>query len=278
MDGAVDAYFPLLDKLDEFVDSLEQRVIIDFDQSALAEIFAVKRLVLSLRRHVGPEREVFNILTNRPSQLLSPESQIYFRDIYDHVLRINDSIETYRDLLSSVLDSYLTQVSNRLGRITKGLSVIATLSIPVRGDQRHVGNEFRAHSPFGASACILVDARASDGDRRGPPAHPSVLEAALTALRLHAITVADAPYDPPTGDGTAKTTGPKLIPFRDLCAVVSEQKAFVLNETNAELVDQHRAHRRRDFQSVPLSCPRRSAWSFARPTSSSAGWSCITCR
>ena len=130
MDSAVDAYFPLLDKIDEFVDSLEQRVIIEFDQSALAEIFAVKRLVLSLRRHVGPEREVFNILTNRPSQLLSPESQIYFRDIYDHVLRINDSIEAYRDLLSSVLDSYLTQVSNRLGRVTKGLSVIATLSIP----------------------------------------------------------------------------------------------------------------------------------------------------
>jgi hypothetical protein len=63
----------------------------------------------------------------------------------------------------------------------------------------------------------------------------------LTALRLHAITVADAPYDPPTGDGTGQTKGPKLIPFRDLCAVVSEQKAFVLNETSAELVDQHRA-------------------------------------
>jgi magnesium transporter len=130
MDGAVDEYFPLLDKIDDFVDSLEQRVVIDFDQGALPEIFAVKRLVLSLRRHVGPEREVFNILTNRPSHLLSPDSQVYFRDIYDHVLRINDSIETYRDLLSSVLDSYLTQVSNRLGRVTKGLSVIATISIP----------------------------------------------------------------------------------------------------------------------------------------------------
>lgn len=130
MDGSVDAYFPLLDKIDDFVDSLEQRVIVDFDQSALREIFSVKRLVLSLRRHVGPEREVFNILTNRPSVLLSPDSQIYFRDIYDHVLRINDSIDTYRDLLSSVLDSYLTQVSNRLGRITKGLSVVATFSIP----------------------------------------------------------------------------------------------------------------------------------------------------
>jgi magnesium transporter len=130
MDGAVDAYFPLLDKIDDFVDGLEERVVINFDQSALSEIFAVKRLVLSLRRHVAPEREVFNILTNRPSALLSAESQVYFRDIYDHVLRINDSIDTYRDLLSSVLDSYLTQVSNRLGRVTKGLSVIATLSIP----------------------------------------------------------------------------------------------------------------------------------------------------
>jgi hypothetical protein len=60
------------------------------------------------------------------------------------------------------------------------------------------------------------------------------------ALRLHAITVADAPYDPPTGDGSGKTAGPKLIPFRDLCAVVSEQRAFVLTETDAELVDQHR--------------------------------------
>jgi len=90
----------------------------------------VKRLVLSLRRHVAPEREVFNVLTNRPSALLSPESQIYFRDIYDHVLRINDSIDTYRDLLSSVLDSYLTQVSNRLGKVSKGLAVVATVSLP----------------------------------------------------------------------------------------------------------------------------------------------------
>ena len=130
MDGAVDEYFPLLDKIDELIDDLEQRVIVKFEESALQDIFAVKRLTLSLRRHLAPEREVFNILTNRPSKLLSPDSQIYFRDIYDHVLRINDSIETFRDLASSVLDSYLTQVSNRLGRITKGLSVIATLSIP----------------------------------------------------------------------------------------------------------------------------------------------------
>ena len=130
MDTAVDAYFPLLDQIDEFVDSLEARVFAAFDQAALRDIFAVKRLVLSLRRHLSPQREVFNVLTNRPTPLLQPEMQVYFRDVYDHMLRINDSLETYRELLSSVLDSYLTQVSNRLGTITKGLSVIATISIP----------------------------------------------------------------------------------------------------------------------------------------------------
>lgn len=130
MDSAVDAYFPLLDQIDDFVDGLEERVFQRFDQEALRDIFGVKRLVLSLRRHLSPQREVFNVLTNRPNSLLQPEMQVYFRDVYDHMLRINDSLETYRELLSSVLDSYLTQVSNRLGMITKGLSVIATLSIP----------------------------------------------------------------------------------------------------------------------------------------------------
>ena len=130
MDAAIDAYFPLLDQLDIFVDSLEQRVFENFDQESLRDIFAVKRTVLSLRRHLAPQREVFNALANRPTTLLSPESQVYFRDIHDHVLRINDSLETYRDLLSSTLDSYLSQVSNRLGNVTKGLSVFATVTLP----------------------------------------------------------------------------------------------------------------------------------------------------
>jgi magnesium transporter len=130
MDSAIDAYFPLLDQLDEFIDGIEQRVFTQFDQTAVHEVFQVKRLVLTLRRHLSPQREVFNVLTNRPTPLLAPEAQVYFRDIYDHSLRINDSLETYRDLLASTLESYLSQVSNRLGAITKGLSVIATISIP----------------------------------------------------------------------------------------------------------------------------------------------------
>jgi magnesium transporter len=130
VDEAVNAYFPILDQLDEFMDGLEEKVFASFDQGALREIFSVKRLVLSLRRHLAPERDVFNVLTNRPSTLLTPDAQVYFRDIYDHVLRINDSLETYRELLSNTLDSYLTQVSNRLGTVTKALSVVATVSLP----------------------------------------------------------------------------------------------------------------------------------------------------
>ena len=130
VDAAVDAYFPVMDKVDELLDELEVRVIEKFDERAMSDIFALKRLILSLRRHLGPQREVLNIMTNRPNSLLTPDVQLYFRDIYDHLLRINDAIDTYRDLLSSTLDSYLSQVSIRLGRITTGLSVVATLSVP----------------------------------------------------------------------------------------------------------------------------------------------------
>ena len=130
MDAAIDAYFPILDQIDEFTHQVEECVFANFDPRALHDIFSVKRLVLALRRHLSPQREVFNVLTNRPSTLITPEAQVYFRDIYDHVLRITESLETYRDLLSSTLDAYLTQVSNRLGMVTKGLTVVATLSVP----------------------------------------------------------------------------------------------------------------------------------------------------
>jgi len=130
MDITVDEYFPVLDRIDEFVDGLEERVYQKFDQDVMRDVFAVKRLVLAMRRHLMPQREVFNSMTNRPSAFLPPESQVWFRDIYDHVLRINDSVDTYRELLANVMDSYLSQVSNRLGQVTKGLSVIATLSVP----------------------------------------------------------------------------------------------------------------------------------------------------
>jgi magnesium transporter len=130
LDGTVDAFFPILDQIDEFLDGLEVRVFEQFQKVVLRDIFAVKRLVVSLRRHLGPQRDAFNILTNRPSIFIDPEVQLYFRDIYDHVLRITDTIDSYRDLLTATMESYLSQVSNRLGAISKSLTVIGTISIP----------------------------------------------------------------------------------------------------------------------------------------------------
>lgn len=160
VDAAVNVYFPILDQLDEFMDGLEEKVFASFDQTALREIFSVKRLVLSLRRHLAPERDVFAVLTNRPSALLTVDTQIYFRDIYDHVLRINDALETYRELLSNTLDSYLTQVSNRLGSVTKALSVVATVSVPFVVVSGMWGMNFQriplADSPYGFWAMLFL--------------------------------------------------------------------------------------------------------------------------
>jgi magnesium transporter len=130
MDNAIDAFFPILERIDDFLDSIEERVFARFDEEALRDIFAVKRMVLSLRRYLSPQREIFNVLSNRPSPFLTPDVQLYFRDIYDHMLRIHESLDTYRDLLGSTMESYLSQVSNRLNVVTKGLSMVATLSVP----------------------------------------------------------------------------------------------------------------------------------------------------
>ena len=159
-DTAIDAFFPILDRVDEFVDGLESRVFQRFDESALHDIFALKRTVLSLRRYLAPQREIFNVLTNRPSPLLPAESQLYFRDVYDHVLRINDSLDTFRELLSSTLDSYLTQVSNRLGAVSKGLDVVGALSIPFVVVAGVYGMNFEhiplSHHPYGFEIMVAA--------------------------------------------------------------------------------------------------------------------------
>ena len=160
LDTAVDAYFPVLDRLDEFVDDMEQRVFGHFDDSLLQEIFKVKRLVITLRRYLAPQREVLSQLTMRPSRFLPTDAQLYFRDVYDHMLRITDALDSYRDLLSSTLDSYLTQVSNRLGTVSKGLAVVGALSLPFVVVAGVYGMNFEhiplSHHPWGFEIMLGV--------------------------------------------------------------------------------------------------------------------------
>ncbi|HEX5580073.1 MAG TPA: magnesium transporter CorA family protein [Gemmatimonadaceae bacterium] len=130
IDESIDAYFPLIERLDDFVDRLEERVFVQCDEHAVRDIFTVRRLVLALRRHLQPQRDVMHTLANRPSALLPVETQFYFRDVLDHVLRITDTLESYRELLTGTMEGALSQTSNRLATVTKTLSVLATLSIP----------------------------------------------------------------------------------------------------------------------------------------------------
>ena len=153
IDQSVDAYFPLVEQLNGLVDGLEERLFERFDETLIHEIFKAKRAAFSMRRHVGPLREVLNILTNRPCTYIRPETQLYYRDIYDHTIRIVESMDTVRDLLAGVLETYLSQTSNRMNKVMKQLSIVATIALPLIVIGGIYGMNFTAmpltHNPFG---------------------------------------------------------------------------------------------------------------------------------
>lgn len=131
LDSIVDEYFPVIDKIADRVEDLEERIFERYDRSAMESIFELKKDLLWLRRIVAPERDVFNVLLRRDPPILQPSSVIYFQDVYDHIVRVTDSIDTYRDLLSGALDAYLSVVSNNLNEVMKRLTLISTIFLPL---------------------------------------------------------------------------------------------------------------------------------------------------
>jgi magnesium transporter len=127
-DAAADSYFPVLDVMAERMDALEDRVLAgDGGQDSLREMLAIKRELLELRRVLGPMRDVANALLRRPSDLVDDHVEPYFQDLYDHLVRILDQLDLYRDLLASVLDARLTVTSNSLNTIMKRLTAITVI-------------------------------------------------------------------------------------------------------------------------------------------------------
>ena len=123
LDAIVDDYFPIMDEVAERVEELEDTIFVHFDQSAIEMIFGLKRDLLSLRRVVAPERDVLNVLLRRELPAVRPRDIAYLQDLYDHLVRVIDNVDTYRDLLSSALDSYLSLQSNQLNQIVKLLTI-----------------------------------------------------------------------------------------------------------------------------------------------------------
>ncbi len=131
LDRMVDDYFPLLDSLDNKFDEAESKVLVHHDEKALEKIFTLKREILELRKKAIPQREVLSALSRHDSKTVEPSLIVYFRDVYDHMIRVDEMLDSYRDLVTSLLDAYISVQSNKLNETIKVLTVIATATLPL---------------------------------------------------------------------------------------------------------------------------------------------------
>ena len=133
LDTVLSSYGPVLDRVDDAIDEIEQDVIAQPREESLQRIFSLKRDLIAMRRVVTPMRDFFardaDEITHLPG--MQPDDSLYFRDLYDTVVRTSDLIDSYRDLLSGATDMYLSTVANRQGEIAKQLTIIATIFLPL---------------------------------------------------------------------------------------------------------------------------------------------------
>lgn len=131
IDAVVDSYFSVLEGMGELVEDLEDELAQGPNQDILTRIIALKREIIFMRKGVWPLREVTAALERGESQLIGDQSRIYFRDTYDHTIQVIDGVETFRDLLSGMLDLYLSSVSNRTNEVMKFLTIVGTIFLPL---------------------------------------------------------------------------------------------------------------------------------------------------
>ncbi len=126
-DHIVDGYFPIFDQLGDDIDALEVDVLRRPGPWVVERLFAIRRDLLEIRHAVMPQREIFNMLTNRDQELIHADRVVYFRDVYDHLIRLTDELDSYRELVSTTLDIYLSQVNNNLSEIMKRLTAATVI-------------------------------------------------------------------------------------------------------------------------------------------------------
>jgi magnesium transporter len=130
IDGVVDSYGPLLDRLSQRIDELQDEVLKSPEPSVLEKVLRLKRGMLELRRVNANTRDVANHLMRFDDDLIHEDLQPFLRDVYDHVSRNLDLIETHRELLASAVDIYLSSISNRMSSVMKALTIVSTVSLP----------------------------------------------------------------------------------------------------------------------------------------------------
>lgn len=127
LDTIVDDYFPAVDQIAEKLDEVEEQLFERFDQRLSKTLFALRRQLVTVRRFLGPERDILNSLLRREGELIPHGMGIYLQDVYDHILRVVDTVDTYRDMLAGDMDAYLSAVSNNLNRTMKALTAISAV-------------------------------------------------------------------------------------------------------------------------------------------------------
>jgi magnesium transporter len=131
IDSIVDSYFPMLEKLGDKIESIEEELISEPVPETLQTIHNLKRDLIFLRKSVWPLREVVNGLQREESELVKKDTHVYLRDVYDHTIQVIDTIEAHRDMVSGMLDIYLSSLSNEMNEVMKVLTIIATIFIPM---------------------------------------------------------------------------------------------------------------------------------------------------
>jgi magnesium transporter len=131
VDEVVAQYMPVVEEIDDEIDRIEDEIFNNPGPDLLARIFALKRAILQMRRVISPQREVLNRLARDDYEVIDARARVYFRDVYDHLVRLHDLTESLRDLISGALDTYLSVINNRMNDIMKTLTVITTLFMPI---------------------------------------------------------------------------------------------------------------------------------------------------
>jgi magnesium transporter len=179
LDALTDSFFPALEGIGAEIDRLEAQILEEPTDEDLQRIFDLRRHLVALRRIASPQRDLLARRTDDILELpgLESDTRNYFRDVYDHMLRISDSIDSYRDLLASARDAYLSMVSNRLNSISKQLTIVATIFLPLAFITGFFGQNFKwmtdhiqsfaAFAVFGVGGMVIAAAALLAWFRRG---------------------------------------------------------------------------------------------------------------
>ncbi len=156
VDELTNNLFPMLDHMDDEIDIVEEETLDRATPQTLRQIFELKHELIQMRRSVAPMRDVMNALAGTRYGFVDTKTALYFRDVYDRLSRIYELIETARDLLGNALDTYLSVQSNRLNEVSKTLTIIATIFLPISFIVGWGGMNFVDFMPFGDPAAFWV--------------------------------------------------------------------------------------------------------------------------